>query len=89
MKSVNVFIFLASFPSRYQRQPFSLPPKPKVRYCLFCNEPQSTKRIFVGDRFWIICENCIAEAAAIVADQRKARLGAPQHGISRPPAGGY
>jgi hypothetical protein len=61
--------------------------KPKVRYCLFCNEPESTKRIFVGDGFWIICENCISEAAAIVAHQRKARLGAPQHGISRPPAG--
>jgi hypothetical protein len=58
--------------------------KPNVRYCLFCNEPESTKRIFVGDGFWIICENCIAEAAAMVADQRKAPLGAPQDRISRP-----
>jgi hypothetical protein len=33
-------------------------------------------------------ENCIAEAAAIVADQGKARLGAPQDRITRPPAAG-
>ena len=48
--------------------------KPKPRYCLFCREPESTERIFVGHGVFLICEKCIAEAAAVVASaKRKAR----------------
>jgi hypothetical protein len=44
----------------------------KVRHCSFCREPTSTERFFYGDQFDfpLICEVCVAEAAAVFAKQR-------------------
>jgi hypothetical protein len=40
---------------------------------VFCDEPESSKRIFISDHYglWLICNRCIAKAAALIARKRK------------------
>jgi len=51
--------------------------KPRVARCNFCREPASPERILVdagGDGcegIWCICETCVANAAAVIAEQRR------------------
>jgi hypothetical protein len=49
--------------------PFRSPP----RQCVFCDEPETSKRIFISDYYglWLICNRCIAKAAALIARRRK------------------
>jgi hypothetical protein len=46
--------------------------KPTPRYCSFCREPTTSKRMFWGDENWslLICETCVATAAASFAEHR-------------------
>lgn len=39
--------------------------------CSFCREGASSDRITVGDGIYFICESCVAEAANLIAAQRK------------------
>jgi len=42
----------------------------KPATCSFCNEVGSSDRLLVGDRSCAICEECIAKAAARIAEVR-------------------
>jgi hypothetical protein len=46
---------------------------------VFRDEPESSKRIFISDHYglWLICNRCIAKAAALIA--KKAENSAPQN----------
>jgi ClpX C4-type zinc finger len=44
--------------------------KPRPPRCMFCGEAKSPQRIMVGNGSRLICEQCVAESAAIVAEQR-------------------
>ena len=48
--------------------------QPTERRCMFCYEPKTSERLFVGDRWRLICEMCIDEAADTLAKARAARL---------------
>jgi hypothetical protein len=54
-----------------------IPPEPEpVRWtasdkdCLFCYKPASAEHIVIGDGLWRICETCIADATAAIAQHR-------------------
>jgi len=40
---------------------------------VFCDKPETSKRIFIGDHYglWLICNRCIAKAAALIARKWK------------------
>jgi hypothetical protein len=44
--------------------------KPRPRECSFCGEPAAADRLLIGDRFPLICETCVAEAAVAIAKHR-------------------
>jgi formylmethanofuran dehydrogenase subunit E len=42
----------------------------KSNHCSFCGEPASQERILIAGERVRICEFCVAEAAALIAEQR-------------------
>ena len=49
-------------------------PEPE-RYCTFCGEAKGiSKRLFRGDDVYLICESCVDEAAAALAEARAAKV---------------
>jgi hypothetical protein len=59
-------------PPKPPPQPKAEPPK-RVLKCWFCDEPQSSERILVGDGMMHICEVCVGEAVALIAARKKAQ----------------
>ena len=55
--------------TRREQAPKSKPP----RSCLFCGEAASPDRILVGDDHSSICEHCVAQANAAIAETRLGR----------------
>jgi hypothetical protein len=45
--------------------------KPRVLHCVFCHEPQTSKRIFIGSNVRVICERCIDKVTKLVAKARR------------------
>jgi hypothetical protein len=51
--------------------PTRAPPKPKGRCCSLCGRPPSSKRIVIeSGRGVRICETCVAESAALIAEKK-------------------
>jgi hypothetical protein len=46
--------------------------RPRVVTCSLCGEAASSDRILVGDVICAICEHCVTEAVAAIAEARKA-----------------
>jgi ClpX C4-type zinc finger len=58
-------------------KPKPAPPPPPAKTCWFCHAPRSSERMLVGNDGIYICETCVAEAVAVIADAKRASTPQP------------